>query len=336
MLKKIINKNGTDYELWSDGTVIRQNKTTQPRKLEGKIINGMLSYRFGYETHRAIDLVAKEFTQEPDEYTDIILIDNTLEISPENIKYINIPRDKIFKHNELDMKMISTNKAITKNGQVYNLKTQKFTFGTIQKNGYMYTQGYDNSESIHRLVAKTFIPNPDNLPAVDHINENKEDNRVENLRWCTHEQNTKYYNDVQNDRRIKILEDKNDKLKKTIKNLKQEHIELNRKIKKINDENYKLDRRYIQLNKEYEKFKILYDYVNKTEQNRDKNNKNNWKPVLVNNEQFDSIASAAKFIARNEPGKNAETINKEIRKLIKGLRDPWMMYGKYYIDIPKS
>lgn len=45
--------------------------------------------------------------------------------------------------------------------------------------------------SIHRLVAKAFISNPNNLPQVDHIDDNKENNRVENLQWITNEDNRK-------------------------------------------------------------------------------------------------------------------------------------------------
>ena len=46
--------------------------------------------------------------------------------------------------------------------------------------------------SVHRLVATAFLPNPNNYTDVNHINENKHDNRVENLEWVTHGANLKH------------------------------------------------------------------------------------------------------------------------------------------------
>lgn len=59
--------------------------------------------------------------------------------------------------------------------------------------GYLYVclckDGIHKYIKVHRLVAETFIPNPNNLPCVDHINTIRDDNRVENLRWVTYEEN---------------------------------------------------------------------------------------------------------------------------------------------------
>lgn len=46
---------------------------------------------------------------------------------------------------------------------------------------------------VHRLVAKAFIPNPDNLPCINHKDANPNNNCVDNLEWCTHKYNSNYY-----------------------------------------------------------------------------------------------------------------------------------------------
>ena len=56
----------------------------------------------------------------------------------------------------------------------------------------LYKNGKRHYRKVHRLVAEAFIPNPDNLPCVNHKNEDKTDNRVDNLEWCDAKYNNNY------------------------------------------------------------------------------------------------------------------------------------------------
>ena len=63
----------------------------------------------------------------------------------------------------------------------------------MRKTGYFSVSvgkdGEFNSKHIHRLVAEAFIPNPEGKPMVDHIDRNRANNVVSNLRWVNHSQN---------------------------------------------------------------------------------------------------------------------------------------------------
>lgn len=57
---------------------------------------------------------------------------------------------------------------------------------------------------IHRLVAQAFIPNPNNLPEVNHIDENKGNNKADNLEWCTRSYNVNYGSRIEKQRKTLI------------------------------------------------------------------------------------------------------------------------------------
>ena len=78
-------------------------------------------------------------------------------------------------------------------GSVYSIFSQKMMSPGKSSSGYLHVTLCNNGkmETVmnHRLVAEAFIPNPLNLPEIDHINGDKTDNRVENLEWVSSKEN---------------------------------------------------------------------------------------------------------------------------------------------------
>ena len=89
--------------------------------------------------------------------------------------------------------------SICEDGRIYSTVSDRELYGHITENGYQaVTLSYDGESKgyrVHRLVAKAFLPNPENKPCINHKNGKRSDNRVENLEWCTYSENNQHMYD---------------------------------------------------------------------------------------------------------------------------------------------
>jgi predicted DNA-binding WGR domain protein len=88
---------------------------------------------------------------------------------------------------------VDKNYLVSNFGRVKSLRTNKILKQTTDRNGYLHvclcTNNKRKNMMVHRLVALSYLPNPEDKPEVNHIDGNKENNRIDNLEWATSKEN---------------------------------------------------------------------------------------------------------------------------------------------------
>ena len=86
--------------------------------------------------------------------------------------------------------------AATEDGRIWSYRSKKFLKPRITNSGYcrvaLYKDGKAKDFLVHRLVVEAYLPNPDNLPQVNHLDEDKTNNALLNLEWITAAENVNY------------------------------------------------------------------------------------------------------------------------------------------------
>jgi hypothetical protein len=123
---------------------------------------------------RNIGAILKNKQKTAKKWTFKYLLDQSI---PDLTNFVSYPNNKDY--------------MISKYGKIYSIKLNKFLITRMSGRYIITTTKKLSSSFLHRILAETFIPNPKNLPFVDHIDRNPLNNSLDNLRWVDHLESAK-------------------------------------------------------------------------------------------------------------------------------------------------
>ena len=123
---------------------------------------------------------------------------NTFTIEPYLIITNSVKENLQMKENWKKIEGFDGKYYISANGEIYSIPAKRILKPCIGNTGYEVVclrapNGKSKQYTVHRLVALTFLPNPENLPIINHKDENKLNNKVDNLEWTTAKGNYQEY-----------------------------------------------------------------------------------------------------------------------------------------------
>lgn len=182
----------SEFEINEDG--ILRNVNTKHEFKKRQYSDGYMYYAINTKSQRkrikVCELVAQAFIPNPNNKDSVLHKDgNKQNDNVSNLEWISVPDNT----DEWEVIRDFPDYEINKNGDVRNIHTKRLIGLNPNQNGYLVVNLYKNKKPyrrmVHILVATQYIPNPENKPIVNHIDENRTHNSVDNLEWVTAKEN---------------------------------------------------------------------------------------------------------------------------------------------------